>query len=306
MSVHNVTKTVVFALSVAVAASLLTGCASSNTGAATNPSSGVGGVAKDNALHDMLPASIKSSGVLKVGTEAFYPPFEYLDTDNTTVIGLDMDLFNAVGTELGVKTEVTNMAFDGLLPALDGGRIDVVAAAMTDTKARQAKYDFVDYFLTGQGIVVLKGNPKHISDISDLCGLTVAALDASVQQTLLEGFNKKECATHPITVLAMAKDSDAMLQVQSGRAQASFSQDAVARFNVKSVGGGDKFEVANKQPLLPVVTGPMFTKANSQLRDAVKAAVEKLIKDGTYAEILKKNNVSSGSIPEVTINGGTL
>ena len=304
MGVHSATKTVVLALSVAAAASLLTGCASSNNSAATNPSSS--GVAKDNALHDMLPASIKSSGVLKVGTEAFYPPFEYLDTDNTTVIGLDMDLFNAIGTELGVKTEVTNMAFDGLLPALDGKRIDVVAAAMTDTKARQEKYDFVDYFLTGQGIVVLKGNPKHISGISDLCGLTVAALDASVQQTLLEGFNKKECAAQPITVLAMAKDSDAMLQVQSGRAQASFSQDAVARFNVKSVGGGDKFEVANKQPLLPVVTGPMFTKANSQLRDAVKAAVEKLITDGTYAEILKKNNVTSGEIPEVTINGGTL
>lgn len=280
---------------------VLAGCAASGSGTPTTGAS----ESTDSALHNMLPADIKDAGVIKVGTEAFYPPFEYLDTDNTTVIGLDMELFHAIGEKLGVKIEVTNMAFDGLLPALETKRIDVVAAAMTDTLARQKKYDFVDYFLTGQGIVVPAGNPKNITGIDSLCGLNVSALQASVQVDMLEQFNKDQCAGNLIVVTALATDADAMLQVQSGRADASFSQDAVARFNVEAKGGSGKFEVANKEPLLKVLTGPMFTKTNSELRDAVKAAVEKLIADGTYTKILTKYKVASGAVTEPSINGGT-
>jgi polar amino acid transport system substrate-binding protein len=301
---HNARKTVVLGVSLAVAATVLAGCSAGGGG--TGKADAGSTATADSSLQAMLPADIKKAGVLKVGTEAFYPPFEYLDTDNQTVIGLDMDLINAVGDELGLKVDVTNMAFDGLLPALDGKRIDVVVAAMTDTKARQEKYDFIDYFLTGQGIVVPKGNPGRIKGVEDLCGLKVAALEGSTQLSLLEKFNTAECKDKPITPTALATDADAMLQVQSGRADASFSQDAVARFNVAAKGGGDKFDVANTEPLLPVVMGPMFTKANSELRDAVKAAVEKLIKDGTYQSILEKNNLGSGAVTEPTINAGTL
>jgi polar amino acid transport system substrate-binding protein len=301
---RNARKTVVLGVSLAVAATVLAGCSAG--GGDTGKTDAGSKATADSTLQAMLPADIKKAGVLKVGTEAFYPPFEYLDTDNETVIGLDMDLINAVGDELGLKVDVTNMAFDGLLPALDGKRIDVVVAAMTDTKARQEKYDFIDYFLTGQGIVVPKGNPAKIKGVEELCGLKVAALEGSTQLGLLEKFNTDQCRDNPITPTALATDADAMLQVQSGRADASFSQDAVARFNVAAQGGGDKFDVANKEPLLPVVMGPMFTKANTELRDAVKAAVEKLIKDGTYQSILEKNNLESGAVTEPTINAGTL
>ncbi len=297
----------VLGVAAAMAVTVLAGCSARDT---TKPAAGEAPDAGasdsfDSALHDMLPASIKDAGVLKVGTEAFYPPFEYLDTDNTTVIGLDMELFNEIGKRLGLKVEVTNMAFDGLLPALDTKRIDVVAAAMTDTIARQKKYDFVDYFLTGQGIVVPTGNPKNISTIDSLCGLNVSALEASTQVDMLEQFNADQCVGNPIVVTALSTDADAMLQVQSGRADASFSQDAVARFNVEAKGGSGKFEIANKEPLLPVLTGPMFTKSNTELRDAVKATVEKLIADGTYTKVLEQYKVGSGAVTEPTINGGT-
>lgn len=303
MNKRSTRQAIFLGITLAVSATVLAGCTTGNGG---KPADTAPPQAADSALRDLLPADIKEAGVLKVGTEAFYPPFEYLDADNTTVIGLDMDLFQAIGDELGLKVEVTNMAFDGLLPALDAKRIDVVAAAMTDTKARQAKYDFVDYFLTGQGIVVPAGNPRSIKGIEDLCGLKVAALEGSTQVSLLETFNTEQCADDPITVTALATDADAMLQVRSGRADASFSQDAVARFNVKAEGGSGKFDIANDEPLLPVVMGPMFTKDDSELRDAVKATVEKLIADGTYQSILAKYDLGSGAVTEVTINGGTL
>lgn len=301
-SMNKRKKAVVLGVTFAVAATMLAGCSAADAGkTADTPSK-----AADSALRDMLPADIKEAGVLKIGTEAFYPPFEYLDADNTTVIGLDMALFQAIGDELGLKVDITNMAFDGLLPALDAKRIDVVVAAMTDTKERQAKYDFVDYFLTGQGIVVPAGNPKSIKGIEDLCGLKVAALEASTQVSLLEKFNTEECAGDPIVVTALATDADAMLQVRSGRADASFSQDAVARFNAQAEGGSGKFEIGNDQPLLPVVMGPMFTKEDADLRDAVKATIEKMIADGTYQSILDEHDLGSGAVTEVTVNGGTL
>lgn len=303
MNRRGTRKVIVLGVTLAVSATMLAGC---STGDAGEPADTAPPKAADSALRDMLPADIKEAGVLKVGTEAFYPPFEYLDADNTTVVGLDMDLFKAIGDELGVKVDVTNMAFDGLLPALDAKRIDVVVAAMTDTKARQEKYDFVDYFLTGQGIVVPAGNPKSIKGIEDLCGLKVAALEGSTQVSLLETFNTDQCADDPITVTALATDADAMLQVRSGRADASFSQDAVARYNVKAEGGSGKFDIANDEPLLPVVMGPMFTKEDSELRDAVKATVDKLIADGTYQSILDEHDLGSGAVTEATVNGGTL
>jgi len=303
MKKRSTRKALILGATFAIASTVLAGCA---TGAGDKAADKAPSRTADSTLAAMLPADIKEAGVLKVGTEAFYPPFEYLDEDNTTVVGLDMALFHAIGAELGLKVEVTNMAFDGLLPALDAKRIDVVVAAMTDTKARQAKYDFVDYFLTGQGIVVPAGNPKNVKGVEDMCGLKVAALEGSTQVSLLEKFNTEECAGDPITVTALATDADAMLQVHSGRADASFSQDAVARYNAAADGGKGKFEIGNDQPLLPVVMGPMFGKDDAELRDAVKAAVEKLIADGTYQSILDEHDLGSGAVTDVTVNGGTL
>ena len=200
---------------------------------------------------------------------------------------------------------MTHTSFEGLLTALDGGRYDLVMAAVTDTKARQEKYDFVDYFMTGQSIVVKKGNPTGIKGIADLCGKNVAALTASTQQKLLGEFNQKDCAANPIKVTALPSDKDALLQVQTGRADASFTQDAVAAYNAKTIGGGAQFEVANSEPLLPTPVGMVFNKNETQLRDAVQAALKEVIAAGTYDQILQKYDLTSGALKDAPINSGT-
>lgn len=253
-------------------------------------------------LNAQLPADIRKAGEVKVGTEALYPPFESLADDNKTVVGMDPDLTHALGQLLGVKVEFTNTAFDGLLTALDGGRFDLVVAAVTDTVEREAEYDFVDYFMTGQSIVVKKGNPEDIEEVADLCGRPVAVLKASTQEKLLEGFNKDECKDDPIDVTALQTDKDALLQVQTGRADASFTQDAVGVYNAKTIGGGNQFEIANSEALLPTPVGMVFTKEDTELRDAFKAALDELIANGTYAEILAKHDMSQGELDEAGIN----
>ena len=94
-----------------------------------------------------------------------------------------------------------------------------------------------------------------------------------------------------IKVTALPNDKDALLQVRTGRADASFTQDAVGATTRATIGGGNQFEVANSEPMLPIPVGIVFAKEDTQLRDAFKAALEELIANGTYDEILAKNDL---------------
>jgi polar amino acid transport system substrate-binding protein len=291
---------------VAALALLAVGCGASSGGdTEASTTSKVPTQKQNTSLNAKLPDAVRKAGVVKVGTEALYPPFESFGTDNKTIVGLDPDLANALGQVLGVKVTMTHTAFDGLLTALDGGRFDLVMAAITDTKARQAKYDFADYFTTGQAIVVKKGNPTGIKEVADLCGKNVSVLTASTQEKLLGQFNTKECAAKKIKVTALPNDKDALLQVRTGRADANFTQDAVGRYNSKTIGGGSEFEVANSAPMIPTPVGIVFAKRSTELRDAFQAALKELIANGTYEKILEKNDLSGGAVTDVTINGGT-
>lgn len=292
-------------LPVAAAGALLTACGGGGDADPAAADKSVASQEVDQKLHDSLPADIKEAGKVSIGTEALYPPFESFAGDNKTIEGLDPDLGKALGEVLGVEVEFTHTAFDGLLTALDGGRFDLVMAAITDTKDREEVYDFVDYFLTGQSIVVKKGNPEGIEGISDLCGQPVAVLKASTQEKLLGQFNEEECADDPIEIDSFPSDKDALMQVQSGRDVASFTQDAVGVYNAATIGGGNQFEIANSEALFPTPVGVVFTKEDTQLRDAFKAALEKLIADGTYDEILANYQLESGAVDTVTINGAT-
>jgi polar amino acid transport system substrate-binding protein len=295
------------ALAVTVAA-LVTACggdSGDDTAAAPSSSAAAAEVEADPALTAMLPQAIQDAGTMRIGTEALYPPYEYLDEDGQTIIGLDPDLVQAVSDRLGVEFELTNTAFDGLLPALDGDRFDVIAAAVSDTKARQANYDFVDYFQAGQAIVVASGNPEGISGVEDLCGKPVSVLVSSAQEALLNQFNGDQCKSDPITITSLPTDQDALLQVQSGRAQASFTQEPVGRYNAAQIGGGNAFEVANDETLFPNPLGFVFDKEDTQLRDAWQAAVQSLIDDGTYADLLEARDLGSGAVEQATVNAGT-
>jgi polar amino acid transport system substrate-binding protein len=287
----------------AAASTLLTACGGKSD--AGDTSAPIAEQTTDQQLHDMLPAAIQSAGKISIGTEALYPPFESFAEDNKTIVGLDPDLAHAVGQLLGVDVEFTHTAFDGLLTALDGGRFDLVVAAVTDTKDREKQYDFVDYFLTGQAIVVKKGNPEGIHGIAELCGKSVAVLKASTQEKLLGQFNDDECAGNAITIDSFPSDKDALLQVQSGRDVASFTQDAVGAYNSATIGGGNQFEIANSEALLPTPVGAVFDKQDTLLRDAFKAAIEKLVANGTYEQLLTKYQLTSGDIKTVTVNGAT-
>jgi polar amino acid transport system substrate-binding protein len=281
---------------------LLSGCATAAEPADAPEADAA--VSADSALFEMLPADIQASKVIKIGTEAMYAPYEYLDDDGTSIVGLDPDLVTALTQRLGVTFELTNAAFDGLLPALDANRFDMLAAGYTNTVERQAQYDFVNYYKSSQGIVVKTGNPEEISEMADLCGQPVSVLKASAQEGMLVALNEGECAGNNVDIVALPDNQTAFLQIQSGRVNALLVQDAVARYNIAQQGDGSTFEVSNTELITPTLVGMMFRKDSTELSAAIQAALQSLIDDGTYLKILETHNVDSGAVDSATINGG--
>jgi polar amino acid transport system substrate-binding protein len=286
----------------AASALFLAGCASEDAGSQGVPESERPTASLNTDIQAMLPARIAESGVITVGTEAYYPPYESFADDDSTIIGLDPDLLHAIGDVLGVEMKIENLAFDGLLPALDAKRLDIVSAALTINADRVEKYDFVSYFNTPQGITVLADNPNGIKTRDDLCGLNVAVLDASHQLSLLEAMNDDVCSDDQMTITAFTSDADALQQLQSGRADASLSQYPVAAFSAANFGSGDTFTAISDASFGPSLLGEVFRKDDSELRDAVQAAINDLIDSGVYEEVLDTHGLAVGAITRAEIN----
>ena len=113
-------------------ATAVSGCAAPDAAnPAPGPTDGVGApsattqaLTKDDAIAAMLPDAIKSAGTVRVASGVSFPPMEFFDTDNKTVIGFDADLGAALGQVLGVKFEFQNTNFDGIIGGLNAGRYD--------------------------------------------------------------------------------------------------------------------------------------------------------------------------------------
>ena len=123
----------------------------------------------------------------KVGTEPTFPPFDTTDEEQN-IVGLDMDLIKAIGEDQGFEVTFENLSFDGLVPALKAGNIDIIAAGMNkDDKDRQAQVDFSDAYYESKLMVAVTADNETIKSVDDLTkDMKVAA------QTGTTGANKTQ------------------------------------------------------------------------------------------------------------------
>ncbi|MFD9503982.1 ABC transporter substrate-binding protein [Streptomyces sp. NPDC060035] len=299
---------------VAVAGTLLlTACGDQTDSGSTK--AGDGAASKNGApLFDKLPEKYQKSGVIKVGTNAEYAPME--SVENGKIVGVDPDIAEALGKQLGVKFEFTSGSFDGLITALNTGRHDVAISSITDNKQRQEGLDdkgkklgkgvdFVDYFLAGTAVYTKKGNPEGIKSIEDLCGKVAAVQRGTTYEEALKKQSKActDGGKKAIKIESFENDTEAQTRVKSGGAVAGVNDYPVAVDLARKAGGGNDFEVVGEQ----VDAGPFgiaVNKENTELRDALKEAVDAIIADGSYKKVLDKWGAGTGAIDKAAVNGG--
>ncbi|GHI05046.1 atrA protein [Streptomyces cellostaticus] len=294
-----------------VGALLLTGCGDQTKGK-NNES---GSASSVNApLADKLPKEIRDKGKILVGSDIAYAPVEFKDSSGT-IVGLDPDLAAAMGKQLGVKLEFNNGTFDGLLTGLRSGRYDIAMSAMTDNKNRQEGVDpdtgnkvgegvdFVDYLTAGVSIYTRKGDTKGITSWSDLCGKKIAVERGTVSEDLAKQEAKKCPSGKKLAIEAFDDDQQSQTRLRSGGVDAASSDFPVAAYAVKTSGGGKDFEIVGDQ-VEAAPYGIAVAKNDTQLRDALQAAMNAVIKSGEYQKILEKWGAQDGAVKESVVNGG--
>jgi polar amino acid transport system substrate-binding protein len=281
---------------------LLAGCAPSSAAA---PAEAAPRTPYDEDLHGLLPADLRASGTLRVGTDASYAPASSFAQDGRTIVGFEPDLLAAVGRVLGMEVELVPLPFDGLLEDVSERRIDVAMSAMTDTPQRQVSADFVNYFSAGTSIVVRRGNPQGVLELGDLCGSTVAVERGTVQVDLVARAQSR-CGSRPVVVHELPDNAQALLELRTGRAVAVLSDYPPAAELANGVRTRAYFQLAADTQYEPGLYGAAVAKDRPRLRDAVHGAFERLMASGEYERILRDWQVERGAVRRPSINAAAV
>jgi len=252
----------------------------------------------DTGLADRVPADIKAAGKLTIGTDSSYAPNEYLDTDGKTVIGFDVDLFNAVAQKLNLKTEWTSATFDSIIPGVSSDKYSVGVSSFTINGDRLKEVNMISYFSAGTQWAAKTGVTINADDA---CGKKIAVQTATVQVEDLQARSKKctDGGKKAITIDQYQKQSDATNAVVTGKDEAMLADSPIVAFAVKQTNGqlalvGDIYDSAPY--------GYVVAKDQTEFAKVLAEAVQALIADGTYKQILDKWGVTAGAITTPAVN----
>jgi polar amino acid transport system substrate-binding protein len=255
----------------------------------------------DQALAAKVPAAIKSDGKLLIGTDSTYAPSEFLDTDGKTVIGFDVDLFNAVAAKLGLTTQWTSAKFDAIIPGVQSGKYEVGVSSFTINTERKQQVNMISYFSAGTQWGTKTGNPTGIQP-DNACGKKVAVQTSTVQDTedLPKRVNQCKTSGKPaITIDRYQGQDQATASVVSGKDDAMLADSPVVAYAVKQTNGQLEL-LGNIYDSAPY--GYVVKKDQTDFAQALSGAVAALISDGTYKQILSKWGVEAGAITNPAVN----
>ncbi len=265
---------------------------------------------KDPAIAAEVPSDIASKGALTVATDASYPPMEFFDTDNTTVIGADVEIGHAVGTVLGLTFNFQNASFDGIIPGLQSGKYDVGWSSFFDTKEREAVVDMVDYFQAGSGIFVSSNDSQNYNSLDQFCGKAVAAETGTTELDDANAASKK-CVQEgkgPIKALSFGDQNGVNLAVTSGRADAGLADTEVALYQTKVTNGQLRFAGEYAAAVLYGIAVPRpagSAPGSGPMTKPIQDALQKLYSTGVYQQILAKWGIQKGALTAPGVNGAT-
>ncbi|MFJ1749362.1 ABC transporter substrate-binding protein [Streptomyces sp. NPDC088116] len=303
---HPVTAALAAALLLPALAGCGTGPAAgqeSAGGAAPAPSENVtASLMKDASLAKLLPEDVRERGTLRIAASVGAPPSAYFPSASSRLpAGQDIDIADAVGKLLGLRLERQEAGFETILPALGSGKYDVGTGNFGVTDERRRTIDFVTYINDGQGFSVRKDDKSlgKVTRLDQLCGKTVGVGAGTTFETTLNS-RKGVCADagkKPYTVNVYSDNGALLTSLQQNRVEVVMSTINGLRHQADQPAAGVRF--LNEFHRLDV--GFAFKK-NSPLLKAFQGAVNKLIDDGTYGQILDKWGTTESAIEESRIS----
>lgn len=223
--------------------------------------------------------SASTAKVLKVGSEASFAPFEFQDEGSKEYAGFDMDLIRAIGKQMGYEVQIQNMGFDGLIPGLESGTVDVIISAMTITEERSQKISFSKPYYKSGLTVVVKNDNNTIKSFADLDGKKIA-----VQIGTTGADEAKKAKNAQIREFNSAPES--FLELKAGGVDAVVNDKPVNDYYIAKAGGKDAKEIG--EPLTAEDYGIGIAKKNTELTAKVDKALDELKQNGEYDKIYLK------------------
>ncbi len=282
---------------------LLAACGSTSLSDSGKSSPAAPEQTKVASLADKLPAKIKAAGKIVVGTDASYPPNEYFDADGKTIIGMDVDLFNAVAQKFGVKAEFVNANFDGLILNVQSGKYDVGVSSFSVNNERKKLVDFVGYYNAGTIWATAKGNPDKV-DPDNACGLVIGVQTGTVQVQDLEK-RKAKCIADgkaPIDIRQQKEQTRITTDLKSGRIKAMVADSPICTDAV--IKAPDQLELLGKMyDAAPY--GYAVPKGQDEFTTAIAQALTELKASGDYDKILAKWKSQDGAVSTFEVNPAT-
>ena len=216
------------------------------------------------------------NNVVYVGTNAEFAPFEYLDKNK--IVGFDIDLLDAISKETGLEFKIQDMAFDGLLPALQTKKIDMVIAGMSATPERQKAVAFSKpYFKAKQVVITTPEKAKSLKSFKDLSGKKVGVMLGFTGDTVvseIKGVKVERFNAAYAAILALSQNKIDAVVLDSEPAK-------------KYTANNKQFVIANI-PAEEEDYAIAFRKNDKELINKVNAALDKIKSNGEYDKILKK------------------
>lgn len=236
-----------------------------------------GGKKDEGTDTQTLLDKIKADGKLVVGTEAQYAPYEYKNA-NAEFAGCDMWLAQQIADELGVELEIVDMAFDGIIPAVTTGQVDIGIAAFTRTDERAEVIDFSNLYEESRQLLVVKaGNEDLYSTKEALAGLQVGAQKGTIQSELILK------ALPDSTLFELEKYPALALEVQNGNIAGFVVDQAVGEALIANSNGAlvaSNFEfTAEEANFGKAIVVP---KGNEDLLEVINTVVDRVKADGSY------------------------
>ena len=268
----------------------------SSSASATESSSSV---EADPELVKALPPEIAKAGKIVVGVDASYAPNEFFAEDGTTVQGMDIDIFNAVAAQFGVKAEYQPAAFDSIILGVNSGKYNVGVSSFTINDERKQQVNMISYFSAGTQWVTQKGNPKKV-DLENACGLNIAVQKGTVQVDDLEARNKActGAGKPAINAIVEQDQSKVTADVVSGKADAMLADSPISLYAVKQTEGLEALgEIYDSAPY-----GFVIPKDQTAFGEAMVTALKNAKEDGSYDKALTTWGNESGGISDFALN----